>query len=159
MNNGYDHHDHQDIYTYNLSDPKRFTIDVPAKSPPYLKFQSKSMYRYIYQVHCTEDLMETQVSPPAEMAIVCTTKALQPLSSPHLCKYISTSPTKFSLKVSRWRWKKLQRYAPQVRWVFCSVLFWLIILCWFDCGSKIWRNHIFHTWQKFLGAPTPCVKL
>ena len=34
MKNGYDHHDHQDIYTYNLSVPKRFTLDVPIKSPP-----------------------------------------------------------------------------------------------------------------------------
>ena len=34
MKNGYDHHDHQDIYTYNLAVPKRFTLDVPAKSPP-----------------------------------------------------------------------------------------------------------------------------
>ena len=37
MKNGYDHHDHQGIYTYNLSVPKRFTLDVPAKSPPYLE--------------------------------------------------------------------------------------------------------------------------
>ena len=34
MKNGYDHHDHQDIYTYNLSVPKRFTLDVPNQSPP-----------------------------------------------------------------------------------------------------------------------------
>ena len=34
MKNGYDHHDHQGIYTYNLSVPKRFTLDVPIKSPP-----------------------------------------------------------------------------------------------------------------------------
>ena len=37
MKNGYDHHVHQDIYTYNLSVPKRFTLDVPNQSPPYLK--------------------------------------------------------------------------------------------------------------------------
>ena len=35
MKNGYDHHDHQEIYTYNLSGPKRFTLDVPNQSPPY----------------------------------------------------------------------------------------------------------------------------
>ena len=35
MKNAYDHHDHQDIYTYNLSVPKRFTLDVPNQSPPY----------------------------------------------------------------------------------------------------------------------------
>ena len=35
MKNGYDHDDHQDIYTYNLSGPKRFTLDVPNQSPPY----------------------------------------------------------------------------------------------------------------------------
>ena len=35
MKNGYDHHDHQDIYTYNLSGLKRFTLDVPNQSPPY----------------------------------------------------------------------------------------------------------------------------
>ena len=34
MKNGYDHHDHQDIYTYNLSVPERFTLDVPNQSPP-----------------------------------------------------------------------------------------------------------------------------
>ena len=34
MKNSYDHHDHQDIYTYNLSVPKRFTLDVPNQSPP-----------------------------------------------------------------------------------------------------------------------------
>ena len=34
MKNGYDHRNHQNIYTYNLSVPKRFTLDVPAKSPP-----------------------------------------------------------------------------------------------------------------------------
>ena len=34
MKNGYDHHDHQDIYTYNLSGPKRLTLDVPNQSPP-----------------------------------------------------------------------------------------------------------------------------
>ena len=33
MENGYDHHDHQDRYTYNLSGPKRFTLDVPNQSP------------------------------------------------------------------------------------------------------------------------------
>ena len=27
-----DHHDHQDFYTYNLSGPKRFTLDVPNQS-------------------------------------------------------------------------------------------------------------------------------
>jgi len=31
MKNGYDHHD---IYTYNLSGPKWFTLDVPNQSPP-----------------------------------------------------------------------------------------------------------------------------
>ena len=31
---GYDHHDHQDIKTYNLSVPKRLTLDVPNQSPP-----------------------------------------------------------------------------------------------------------------------------
>ena len=36
MKNGYDHHDHQDIYTYNLSGPKRFTLDVPNQSLPLL---------------------------------------------------------------------------------------------------------------------------
>ena len=35
MKNGYDHHDHQDIYTYDLSVPKSFTLDVPNQSPPY----------------------------------------------------------------------------------------------------------------------------
>ena len=35
MKNGYDHHKHQDIYTYNLSVPKRFTLDVPNQSLPY----------------------------------------------------------------------------------------------------------------------------
>ena len=30
-----DHHKHQDIYTYNLSVPKKFTLDVPNQSPPY----------------------------------------------------------------------------------------------------------------------------
>ena len=29
-----DHHKHQDIYTYNLSVPKKFTLDVPNQSPP-----------------------------------------------------------------------------------------------------------------------------
>ena len=38
MKNGYDHHEHQDIYTYNLSGPKRFTLDVPIQSPPYPRF-------------------------------------------------------------------------------------------------------------------------
>ena len=33
MKNGYDHHDHQDIYTYNLSGPKTFTLDVTINSP------------------------------------------------------------------------------------------------------------------------------
>ena len=37
MKNGYDHHVHQDIYTYNLSVPKRFTLDVPNQSPPKFK--------------------------------------------------------------------------------------------------------------------------
>ena len=36
MKNGYGHHDHQDIYTYNLSVPQRFTLDVPNQSPPLL---------------------------------------------------------------------------------------------------------------------------
>ena len=36
MKNGYDHHEHQDIYTYNLSVPRRFTLDVPNQPPPYL---------------------------------------------------------------------------------------------------------------------------
>ena len=35
MKNGYDHHVHQDIYTYNLSVPRRFILDVPNQSPPY----------------------------------------------------------------------------------------------------------------------------
>ena len=35
MKNGYDHHEHQDIYTYNLSVPQRFTLDVPNQSRPY----------------------------------------------------------------------------------------------------------------------------
>ena len=34
MKNGYDHHNHQDIYTYNLIGPKRFTLDVSNQSPP-----------------------------------------------------------------------------------------------------------------------------
>ena len=33
MKNGYDHH--QDIYTYNLSVPKKFILDVLNQSPPY----------------------------------------------------------------------------------------------------------------------------
>ena len=33
MKSGYDHH--HDIYTYNLTGPKRFTLDVPINSPPY----------------------------------------------------------------------------------------------------------------------------
>ena len=37
MKNGYDHHYHQVIYTYNLSVPKRFTLDVPNQSPPYFR--------------------------------------------------------------------------------------------------------------------------
>ena len=37
MKNGYDHHEHQDIYTYNLSVPERFTLDVPNQSPPYFQ--------------------------------------------------------------------------------------------------------------------------
>ena len=37
MENGYDHHDHQDIFTYNLSVPKRFTLDVPNQSPPLIE--------------------------------------------------------------------------------------------------------------------------
>ena len=37
MKNGYDHHEHHDIYTYNLSVSKKSTLDVPAKSPPYLR--------------------------------------------------------------------------------------------------------------------------
>ena len=36
MKNGYDHHDHQGTYTYNLSVPKMFILDVPNQSPPYL---------------------------------------------------------------------------------------------------------------------------
>ena len=36
MKNGYDHDDHQGIYTYNLSVPKRLILDVPNQSPPYL---------------------------------------------------------------------------------------------------------------------------
>ena len=36
MKNGYDHHEHQYIYTYNLSVPKRFTLDVPNQSPPLI---------------------------------------------------------------------------------------------------------------------------
>ena len=38
MKNSYDHHDHQGIYTYNLSVPKRFTLDIPNQSPPYSKW-------------------------------------------------------------------------------------------------------------------------
>ena len=36
MKNGYDHHEHHDIYTYNLSIPMRFTLNIPAKSPPLI---------------------------------------------------------------------------------------------------------------------------
>ena len=36
MKNDYDHHNHQCIYTYNLSVPKRFTLDVPNQSPSLL---------------------------------------------------------------------------------------------------------------------------
>ena len=38
MKNVYDHHEHQDIYTYNLSVPKRFTLDVPITQsvPPLI---------------------------------------------------------------------------------------------------------------------------
>ena len=35
MKDGYDHHDHQDIYTNNLSVLKRLTLDVPNQSPPF----------------------------------------------------------------------------------------------------------------------------
>ena len=33
MKNSCDHHDQQDINTYNLSGSKRFTLDVPNQSP------------------------------------------------------------------------------------------------------------------------------
>ena len=38
MKNGYDHHDHKGICTYNLSVPKRFILDVPNQSPPYHRY-------------------------------------------------------------------------------------------------------------------------
>ena len=34
-------HDHQGIYTYNLSVPKRFTLDVPAKGSLQIEFFEK----------------------------------------------------------------------------------------------------------------------
>ena len=42
MKNAYDHHDHQDIYTYDLSGPKRCTLDVPNQSPPLLTMVLKA---------------------------------------------------------------------------------------------------------------------
>ena len=42
MKNGYDHHDHQDIYTYNLSGPKRFILDLPIQSPPLAQRAERS---------------------------------------------------------------------------------------------------------------------
>ena len=41
MKNVYDHHDHQDIYTYNLTGPKRFTLGVPFNSPPLDDYDQK----------------------------------------------------------------------------------------------------------------------
>ena len=46
MKNGYDHHDHQDIYNYNLSVPERFTLDVPNQSPPLIREARLSESRF-----------------------------------------------------------------------------------------------------------------
>ena len=50
MKNGYDHHDHQVIYTYNLSVPKRFTLDVPNQSPPILSTVHFLLCAALYQL-------------------------------------------------------------------------------------------------------------
>ena len=47
--NGHNHHQHQDIYTYNLSVPKGFTLEVPNKSPPYSKIYSAYQKYFVGQ--------------------------------------------------------------------------------------------------------------
>ena len=55
MKNGYDHLNHLDIYTYNLSVPKRVTLDVPNQSPPYQRAQkAPNVHQPTEGIHRTE---------------------------------------------------------------------------------------------------------